>query len=120
MLWVFSVIGLTGIFCGFLFRAPAMVVLSFACFAAVLTGSLVNGSPPGGAIVTALGSCAALQLGYLLGLGARHGLRPMQQLISGGARNLEVDYPLPGFARARLRFTGQRQKLRNYAGHRSL
>jgi hypothetical protein len=121
MLWVFSVIGLTGIFCGFFFRAPAMVVLSFACFIAALATSLASGSPAGGAIAMAIGSCAALQIGYLLGLGARYGLRPMQRLIKSAARNLEIGgNPLTGFARSRLRFTGPRQKLRNFAGHRSL
>ncbi len=120
MLWVFSVFGLTGIFCGFLFRAPAVVILSFVCFTATSAASLVSGSPAGGAIVLAIGSCAALQIGYLLGLGARYGLRPMQELIKSAAHGLEMNNQLTGFARARLRFTGQRQKLRNFAGHRSL
>jgi len=69
MLWVFAIAGLIGILCGCLFRAPALVFLSFVSFGggfvlgAIADWSLLRG------LITAILLTAILQLGYLFGAG---------------------------------------------------
>jgi hypothetical protein len=83
MLWVFSAAGLTGIACGCLFRAPAIIILSFVTFGCVLVVSAIVGASVGGATVSAFLTSAALQLGYLLGIGVQHFWRHVQVRIMG-------------------------------------
>ena len=83
MLWVFSAAVLIGVFCGCLFRAPAIIVLSFITFGGALIVSALIGPSLAGATVTAFLTSAALQLGYLLGVGIEHFGRHAQTRIAG-------------------------------------
>jgi hypothetical protein len=68
-LWVFATVGLLGILCGCLFRAPALVFLSFLSFGGGLTLAILAGWPVLNALGTAILLTATLQLGYLVGAG---------------------------------------------------
>jgi hypothetical protein len=67
--WVFATAGLFGILCGCLFRAPALVFLSFLSFGGALVLTLIADLPVLKAFMTAILITAALQLGYLVGAG---------------------------------------------------
>lgn len=69
MLWVFLIAGLIGVLCGSLYRAPALILLSFTSLIWVSILLLVSGSPLGESLITAFLVTAALQMGYLLGVG---------------------------------------------------
>ena len=67
MLWVLSTAGLTGLLCGCLFRAPALIFLSFLSFGGALVLMLLTDASLGHALITAVLLTVALQCGYLLG-----------------------------------------------------
>ena len=69
MLWVFLIVGMTGILCGNLCRAPALIILSFISFSWASIVLPLNGFSLGEAFVTAFLITAVLQMGYLLGAG---------------------------------------------------
>jgi hypothetical protein len=69
MLWVFLIVGMTGILCGSLCRAPALIILSFISFSWAFIVLPLNGYSLGEALVTAFLITAVLQMGYLLGAG---------------------------------------------------
>jgi hypothetical protein len=69
VLWVFATVGLLGILSGCLFRAPALVFLSFLSFAGGLALSVIGDWPVLNAFLAAILLTAALQLGYLVGAG---------------------------------------------------
>jgi hypothetical protein len=94
MLWVFSSAGLIGLSCGWLFKAPVIVGLSILAFGSVFVISMLSGSGFGSGFVAAFLTSAALQLGYLLGLGLHHLRRAMQARIAGIYGRLRVDVPL--------------------------
>jgi hypothetical protein len=114
MLWVFTSAGLTGILCGCLFRAPVMVVLSVLTFGCAFVISAIEANSPGSAIVVAFLTSAALQLGYLLGIGLQHVSRRIQTRVTSLYRGLDID-SLIAFPKARLRAVGHRGKMRNLA-----
>jgi hypothetical protein len=96
MLWILATVGLTGILCGCLFRAPALVLLSFISFGAAFALSLSGGSTLAGACLTAVLVAASLQVGYLIGAGLtflRQQLR--HRLGQRGALRRDFDGPLP-------------------------
>lgn len=72
MLWVLSTAGLTGLFCGCLFRAPALIFLSFLSFSGAFVLTLLTGAALGQAVITAVLLTASLQFGYLLGAVLSH------------------------------------------------
>ncbi len=83
MLWVFASAGLTGILCGCLFRAPALVFLSFLSFGGSFVLAIIgHGSIPH-AFITAIFVTAILQLGYLVGAGLCYVRQHMRSQISG-------------------------------------
>ena len=109
MLWVFSGAGLTGVLCGCLFRASAIVVLSFATFGCTLAISVLSHPSLGSAVVTAFLTSAALQMGYLVGIGIDYVWHHVQPRIARFYDGLEVD-ALPGFlTKARFKAAGERK-----------
>ena len=69
MLWMFATAVLTGLLCGCIFRAPALIVLSFFSFGGGLVLSLAGRDAFGSALITAILVTSAVQVGYLLGAG---------------------------------------------------
>jgi hypothetical protein len=69
MLWVISAAGLIGIMCGCLYRAPALIFLSFISFGWTAILLLLSGFSLGEMVLTALVVTGALQLGYFVGAG---------------------------------------------------
>jgi hypothetical protein len=69
MLWVFLIAGMTGILCGNLCRAPALIILSFISFSWASIVLPLHGFSLGQALITAFLITAVLQMGYLLGAG---------------------------------------------------
>jgi hypothetical protein len=69
MLWLLAAAGLTGVLCGCLFRAPALVFLSFLSFAGAFVLAVVADWSLTRAIITAILLPGMLQLGYLCGAG---------------------------------------------------
>jgi hypothetical protein len=69
MLWVFLIAGMTGILCGNLCRAPALIIFSFISFSWASIVLPLNGFSLGEALITAFLITAVLQMGYLLGAG---------------------------------------------------
>jgi hypothetical protein len=95
MLWIFATVGLTGILCGCLFRAPALVLLSFISFGAALPLSLLGGSTLGGAFLNAVLVAASLQVGYLIGAGLTFLWQQLRHRLSQrGALGRDYDGPL--------------------------
>jgi hypothetical protein len=92
MLWVFATAGVIGVLCGWLFRAPALVFLSFVSFGggfvfgAIADWSLLRG------FVTAILLTAILQLGYLFGAGLRY---LWQRSRSRGSMDIGPDFRHP-------------------------
>jgi len=68
MLWIFSAAGLTGMICGSLSRAPALIFLSFIVFGGGFIW-FISGPSAGRAFLMAFLLTATLQLGYLIGAG---------------------------------------------------
>jgi hypothetical protein len=66
--WAFAFAGLAGFFAGLLYRAGAVIVLSFAAVIAALVFSIGNGWSIFSVLLAAVGFLIALQLGYLLGV----------------------------------------------------
>jgi hypothetical protein len=84
MLWMFATAGLTGILCGCLFRAPALVFLSFVTFGGAFVLSVIVDWSVWCAFVTAVLLTAALQVGYLLGAGLCYVLYQFRSRLGGG------------------------------------
>lgn len=115
MLWVFTSAGLTGILCGCLFRAPAIIVLSFLTFGCTFVVLTLEANSFGSTIVAAFLTSAALQLGYLLGIGTQHFWRLIHTRVTNVYRGLEMDSLLITRPKARFRAVGHRDKMRNLA-----
>jgi hypothetical protein len=77
MLWVFATAVLTGLLCGCIFRAPALIILSFLSFGSALVLSLAQDTALS-AFVTAILVTSAVQLGYLLGAGLCYVLQQLR------------------------------------------
>lgn len=84
MLWMFATAGLIGILCGFLFRAPALVFLSFLSFGGAFVLMVISDWSITRAFITAVLFTAALQAGYLFGAGFSHMLYHLRTRIGGG------------------------------------
>lgn len=69
MLWLFTTVALTGILCGCLFRAPALVFMSFVSFGGAFVLAVIADWSIMRAVVTAILLTATLQGGYLFGAG---------------------------------------------------
>jgi hypothetical protein len=116
MLWVFSGAGLAGVLCGCLFRAPAVLFLSFAIYGCAFVISVLSGPSLGSAIVTAFLASAALQMAYVVGIGLRYFWDHVGRRLSDLSDGFEFESLWGVLSKARLRATDQRQKLRNLAG----
>lgn len=93
MLWWFLAAGLSGVLCGLVFRAPALVVLSLASFAGTFGVCLALGYPLASALLYGILTIASLQLGYLLGAGLFHlwrGLQPQLAAIFGSSLDVQA------------------------------
>ena len=91
MLYWFLAAGLSGVLCGLIFRAPALIVLSFASFAGTFGATFLLGGAWAGSLLDAILTTAALQMGYLLGAGLFHIWRRMQpQLVSIFGSSVDV------------------------------
>ena len=77
MLWVFATAVLTGLLCGCIFRAPALIILSFLSFGSVEAFPLAGQCPRRSAFLTAVLVTSAVQLGYLLGAGLCYALQQL-------------------------------------------
>lgn len=84
MLWMFATAGLTGILCGFLFRAPALVFLSFLSFGSAFICMIIGDWSLMRAFVAAIMFTAALQAGYLFGAGITYVLHHLRHRMGGG------------------------------------
>jgi hypothetical protein len=93
MLWVFSAAGLMGVLCGCLFRAPAIMLLSFIGFACGFVALAPVASSPGEAFLYAFLLTATMQLGYLLGLGFSLIGRRLLARIADGPERFRITKP---------------------------
>lgn len=88
MLWMFLIAGMTGILCGNLYRAPALIAISFASVAWVSIVLLLTDYPLGSALIIAFLVTGVMQMGYLLGAGCgnlgRHVRPRASTYMSGG------------------------------------
>jgi hypothetical protein len=94
MLWVLSLAGLTGLLCGCLFRAPALIFLSFISFGGAFVLELLTDATLGHAAITAFFLTAALQCGYLVGAVLCH-LRQQLRVSLGHSFRRAPEAPLP-------------------------
>lgn len=81
---MFATAALTGILCGCLFRAPALVFLSFVSFGSAFAFMVVADWSLLRAFMAAILFTAALQAGYLLGAGLCYVLHNLRMRIGGG------------------------------------
>lgn len=94
MLWVLSTAGLTGLLCGCLFRAPALIFLSFVSFGGAFVLVLLTEASLSHAAVSAILLTASLQCGYLLGAVLCH-LRQQLRISLGHSFRRAPEAPIP-------------------------
>lgn len=82
MLWWFLAAGLSGVLCGLVFRAPALIVLSFASFAGTFGFCLATGGMWVSSLLDSILTTAALQIGYLIGATLFHLWRGLQPQLA--------------------------------------
>lgn len=87
-MWTFAIAGLIGILCGCMFRAPALVFVSFLSFGGGALMSVTDGSPILQALLTAMLLTATLQFGFLVGAGLCHARQSAPRVRHGDGVSL--------------------------------